>query len=83
MKQTRLADRLTANQIEAKNVEERNLSEMEKRYGRFSYLFSTIPGSIKNKTSVKFKKEQRKELASIRRSLRAGRIIFRGFVGDK
>ena len=39
MKQTRLADRLTANQIEAKNVEERNLSEMK----RFSYLFSTIP----------------------------------------
>ena len=30
MKQTRLADRLTANQIEAKNVEERNLSEMKR-----------------------------------------------------
>lgn len=49
MKQTRLADRLTANQIEAKNVEERNLSEMEKRYGRFSYLFSNDPGVLKIK----------------------------------
>ena len=33
MKQTRLADRLTANQIEAKNVEERNLSEMKRDMG--------------------------------------------------
>lgn len=42
MKQTRLADRLTANQIEAKNVEERNLSEM-KEIWEILISLSTIP----------------------------------------
>lgn len=66
MKQTRLADRLTANQIEAKNVEERNLSEMKRDMGD-SHISFQRSRRIKNKTSVKLKRSKEKRLASIRR----------------
>lgn len=66
MKQTRLADRLTANQIEAKNVEERNLSEMKRDMGD-SHISFQRSRRIKNKTSVKLKMSKEKRLASIRR----------------
>ena len=66
MKQTRLADRLTANQIEAKNVEERNLSEMKRDMGD-SHISFQRSRRIKNKTSVKLKRSKEKSLASIRR----------------
>lgn len=70
MKQTRLADRLTANQIEAKNVEERNLSEMKRDMGD-SHISFQRSRRIKNKTSVKLKRSKEKRLASIRRSLQS------------
>ena len=66
MKQTRLADRLTANQIEAKNVEERNRSEMKRDLGD-SHISFQRSRRIKNKTSVKLKRSKEKRLASIRR----------------